>query len=90
MAQRWADEIADVVRERSGPGARIAIDQAPMLGYKALEAHGIELGFGQEVMELARLIKGPDEIRAMRCAAHACHAAMADMQAAMTPGMTER
>lgn len=90
QAERWADEIADVVTERAGPGARIAIDQAPMFGYRALEARRIELGFGQEVMELARAIKGPDEIRAMRCAAHACMAAMDDMRAAMRPGMTER
>ena len=78
QAQRWADEIADVVRERSGTGARIAVDQAPLFGYRALEAHGVELGFGQEVMELARAIKGPDEMKAMRCASHACMAAMDD------------
>ncbi len=90
QAQRWADEIAAIVRERAGVGARIAVDQAPLFGYRALEAHGIELGFGQEVMELARAIKGPDEMKAMRCASHACMAAMDDMRSAMKPGMTER
>jgi Xaa-Pro aminopeptidase len=41
-------------------------------------------------MELARMIKGPDEIRAMRCAAHACQATMQEMHDALRPGMTER
>ena len=41
-------------------------------------------------MELARAIKGPDELRAMRCAVHACETTIAEMHAAATPGMTER
>jgi len=51
---------------------------------------GVELGFGQEVMELARCIKGPDEILAMRCAVNACETTMVEMHEALTPGMTER
>ena len=41
-------------------------------------------------MELARAVKGPDEIRAMRCAVHACEASMAEMRDALQPGMSER
>lgn len=41
-------------------------------------------------MELARSVKGPDEILAMRCAAHACQSTMGEMLEALTPGMTER
>jgi Xaa-Pro dipeptidase len=90
QATRWADELAAVIAQHCGAGARIAIDQCHHLGYRALEAAGIELGFGQEVMELARSIKGIDEIRAMRCAVHACETTMAEMHAVMEPGMTER
>ena len=86
QARRWAAEIVDLV----GSDARLAVDQAPYVGYKALEEAGVRIGSGQEVMEQARAIKGPDEIRAMRCASHACMAAMRDMQDAMRPGMTER
>jgi Xaa-Pro dipeptidase len=90
QAARWADEITGVVAQHCGRGARIAIDQCHHVGYRALEDAGLELGFGQEVMELARSIKGPDELLAMRCAIHACETTMGEMHAAMQPGMTER
>lgn len=87
---RWAAEIADLVAARHGANARIAIDQAPIDCFVELQRHGITLGDGQRVMELARSIKGPDELAAMRCSAHACQTTMADMLAAVEPGMTER
>ena len=90
QANRFADEIIDVVTEHAGSGARIAIDQCHPIGYQRLAAAGIEIGNGVELMELARMIKGPDEIRAMRCAVHACEASMAEMREALIPGMTER
>ena len=90
MAGRWAAELVSLITERHGTNARIAIDQASLDAFRALEAGGLQLGDGQEVMELARRIKGPDEIAAMRCAVHACEATMADMLGAVEPGMTER
>lgn len=90
QANRFADEIIDVVTEHAGRGARIAIDQCHAIGYQRFAEAGIEVGNGVELMELARLIKGPDEIRAMRCAVHACEASMAEMREALAPGMTER
>ncbi|NND75189.1 MAG: aminopeptidase P family protein [Ilumatobacter sp.] len=90
QAERWADELLAVIRSRAGRAPRIAIDQCHHTGYSLLEAAGVELGFGQEVMELARSIKGPDEILAMRCAVHACETTIDEMYAAMSPGMTER
>jgi len=87
---KWAAEMIDVIAADAGAKARIAIDQCHLIGYQVLQAAGIELGSGQEVMELARAIKSPDEIRAMRCAAHACQATMAEMRTALQPGMTER
>jgi Xaa-Pro aminopeptidase len=89
-ARRWADEMVGVITGHCGPGARIAVDQCPHLCYRYLEEAGITIGSGQEVMELARAIKGPDEIRAMRCAVHACQSTMAEMRDAIEPGMTER
>jgi Xaa-Pro aminopeptidase len=90
QAQRWAAELLDVMGHRSGRRTRIAIDQCHLSGYRALTAAGVVVGNGQEVMELARAIKSADEIRAMRCAVHACQATMAEMRTALTPGMTER
>jgi len=90
MAQRWAAELVSLITGRYGEGARVAIDQTSLDAYRALEAGGLTLGDGQEVMELARRIKGPDEIHAMRCSAHACEATMAEMLGALEPGLTER
>ena len=52
-------------------------------------ADGIALASGEEVMEHARTVKSPDELRAMRRAIAACEAAVTRMQEALRPGMTE-
>lgn len=90
QAQRWTNEMLSVIGEHCGENPRIAIDQCHHTGYRLLEEAGVEIGFGQEVMELARSIKGPDEILAMRCAVNACETTMAEMYDALEPGMTER
>ncbi len=40
-------------------------------------------------MEKARSVKGPEEVRAMRCALHSCETALAEMERACVPGATE-
>ena len=56
-------------------------------GLRALERAGFEVLEGEEVTERTRAIKGPDEILAMRCAHHACEAAIAEMEAAARDGI---
>ena len=89
-ASGWAAEIADLVQAHGGGNRRVAIDRADREGIAALEALGLSLQAGQEVMELARAIKSPDEIKAMRCALAACEAAMGVMQVNLRPGVTEQ
>lgn len=89
-AAAWCREMVDVITEHCGPKPRIAVDRCGYLEYKGLEAAGVEIADGTELMELARRIKGPDELKAMRCAVHACQASMAEMRDALVPGMTER
>jgi Xaa-Pro aminopeptidase len=93
MADRWAAEMISVITEHAGAGAQVAVDQLHHLGYRALEDAGFRVESGQEVMELARLVKSSDELRAMRCAVHACETTMREMHAAiddLPDGMTER
>jgi Xaa-Pro aminopeptidase len=90
MARRFAAEIADVATSIGGRSPRIAVDRINVVSMLALQDLGIEIGNGQEVMEEARRIKSVDEIRAMRCAVHACEATMNEMREALKPGMTER
>lgn len=88
-AARFAAEIENMLAERYGKSRRLAVDRMELAGLFALRDRGIEVFQGQAVTERARSIKGPDEIRAMRCAIHSCETAMGAMQAALTPGMTE-
>ena len=89
-ARLWAGEIAALLRAHGGGNRRLALDKADRDGVAALEDEDIELHDGQEVMELARALKSKDEIKAMRCAIATCEAAMAAMQAALRPGVTEQ
>jgi Xaa-Pro dipeptidase len=89
-ARVWAAEIADLVRAHGGGDRRLAIDKINAAGIAALAAKGIAIGDGQEVMEQARAIKSPDEIRAMRCAIATCEAGMAAMRGALRPSISEQ
>ena len=89
IAGRWANEIVDLLRDYGGGDLRLAIDQLDLDGIRALERLGVTLVNGQLLMEEARVIKSDEEIVAMRCAVHACEAAIADMRAIFEPGITE-
>jgi Xaa-Pro dipeptidase len=88
-ARGFAAEIADLLRARSGANRRLGVDKIMLAGHRALAAAGLELEEGEPVAERARAVKGPDEIRAIRCALHACEAAMAETRAAARPGLSE-
>ena len=89
IAARWADEIAALVAEYGRGERRLAVDRLDLLGVRALEARGVSLVDADALMEEARAAKCTDEIAAMRCAVHACEAAVAEMRAAFEPGATE-
>lgn len=88
-AKRWAGEIADLVDTHGGGNRRLAADHCDPGGARALAELGIEVREGQEVLEQARRIKTADEIAMMSVAIAACEAGMAEMRAALKPGMTE-
>ncbi|MEM8881888.1 MAG: dimethylsulfonioproprionate lyase DddP [Pseudomonadota bacterium] len=79
-ADTFSHEVAEIIAERVGGNKRLAVDKILLHGAKQLEARGFELMEGEEVMEKARSIKGPDEIKAMRCASIACEASIAEME----------
>jgi len=88
-ATAFAGQVDDIMRAHAGTNRRLAVDKIMIHGLRALEKWGFEVMEGEEVTEKARVIKGPDEILAMRCASHACEAAIAEMEAftrASVPG----
>lgn len=88
-ATGWAAEIADLLHDYGGGNRRLAIDRINPDGVDALTNLGIDVASGEAVMEHARTVKSPDELKAMRRAIAACEAAMGVMESALRPGMTE-
>ncbi|MEM6549573.1 MAG: dimethylsulfonioproprionate lyase DddP [Pseudomonadota bacterium] len=88
-AHSFVGQVEEVMRAHAGGNRRLGVDKIMVDGYRSLVAAGFEVMEGEEVTEHSRAIKGPDEIKAMRCAMHGCEAAVAEMQRRATPGMTE-
>lgn len=80
-ATSFAGQVEEVMRAHAGANRRLAVDKIMVAGLRALERIGFEVLEGEEITERTRAIKGPDEILAMRCAHHACEAAIAEMEA---------
>jgi len=88
-AERFGAEIASLMKEHLGDNTRLAVDKIMIHGLRALEANGLTVEDGEVVMEHARVIKGEDEIHAMRCGMYACEQSVLAMEKAAKPGMTE-
>ena len=86
-ADQFSREVRDLIVEHGGGNMRLGVDKVMLHGLRALEAQGFTVLPGEELTEKVRSIKGPDEILAMRCAHHACEAAIAEMEAAARAGV---
>lgn len=90
-AESFAAVIDDLLREHCGGNGnkKLAIDKIQIAGLHALEKRDITVCDGEEVTERTRAVKGIEEIKAMRCAMHACEQSIAAMRKATVPGITE-
>jgi Xaa-Pro aminopeptidase len=88
-ADVFSNEVRVLIAEHGGGNMRLAVDKVMLHGLRALEAQGFDILPGEELTEKARSIKGPDEILAMRCASVACENAVAEMERACQPGLSE-
>lgn len=90
QAKRWGGDMARLVREHArNDTPRLAIDTMTLDGVRALEAEGIAVVPGMQIFEDARVVKGPDELKAMRRAIDACNRNIDDMRSIFQPGVTE-
>lgn len=89
IAGRFADEIVALLRSVQRVGGRLGIDTLGLEGIRALEARGVDVRPGMQVMEDARGVKSADELDAIRCAVHACERNIDDMRALFEPGVRE-
>src|SRR5689334_18130554 len=90
MAGRWAREIADLVHQHGGGNRRLAIDRADLLPLAALAETNVAAIDGKAIMERARAIKSPEEVRAFTASLRTTEAAIGELKAALVPGMSEQ
>lgn len=88
-ARKFAAEIYDVVQEHCRGNQSLSIDRIEASALYELERLGITCEQSMEVMEHARVIKGEEDIKAMRCAIASCEIAMKEMYSALVPGIAE-
>ena len=87
--KRFAKEIFDLTNTYGGGNLRLALDSCNPSGTHALTAAGLDVVDGQDVMELARVIKSPEELELMKYSIRVCEQAVAKMRESMHPGITE-
>lgn len=85
----WADELADILRQRGRGNTRLAVDKLEWMGVEALRKRGFTLVEGQELMQHARVVKGPDELELMKWSVRVCEAGLARLYEHSLPGATE-
>jgi Xaa-Pro aminopeptidase len=85
----WAQEMADTLRQLVGARARIGMERMNAGAAIALAGHGFPIVDAQQPLEIARSIKSEDEIHCVRASLHSTEDAMAHMQRALVPGISE-
>jgi Xaa-Pro aminopeptidase len=85
----WADDVIGLMQQYGRSNRRLAIDRCEPWGAQRLVEAGIQLFDAQEVLEQARRIKTPDEIKCLQLSVDVCDIAVARMRAALRPGITE-
>ena len=88
--EKWADEIVADLKARGGGNMRLAIDRCEPQGVIALQKRGVEIVEGQQITEIARSIKGAEELELMKWTIRVCEAGMARMYEHSLPGKTEQ
>lgn len=88
-SQSWARGVIELMREHGGPEQRLAIDRCEPWNARHLTDAGISLFDAQEALELARMIKTPEEIECLQLSVDVADVAVQRMREALAPGITE-
>jgi hypothetical protein len=89
LADRLADEVAELLTAAAGKLRRLGVDRIEPALVAALQSRGVTLGYAQEPMEHARAIKSEDEIWCTLGSIAIAETGIGRMRAALAPGMTE-
>jgi len=85
----WARATAAALRELVGPGVTVGLERLNAGAALALAAQGFRLVDAQEPVEMARAVKSAEEMKCVRASLRATEAGVAELRAAVRPGITE-
>jgi len=90
LADGWAGEIAEAMRELGVEGTTIALDRLGTPGFLALQRLGYTFVDSAPTTEAAREVKTPEEVRLFRANGPLLMDMLAAFEAATEPGVRER
>ncbi len=85
----FGTEIAELVREHGEGNLKVGLDRCPVNLARALEAQGLEVFDCMQDTLYCRRIKTPEEIACLAQSMAGSEAAVAEVEAAIKPGVTE-
>jgi Xaa-Pro aminopeptidase len=85
----WAEEVASLVEEHGGGNRRLMVDRCEPWGAQRLAARGITLLDVQPAIEMARVVKGKEELQCIQLAMDVCDIAIDRIREGLRPGLTE-
>jgi len=86
----WARDIAAVIRQHCGANATVGIERVNAGAAIALAGEGFTIVDAQQPVEMARAIKSDEELKCVRSSLRATERAVAQLRAAISPGLTEQ
>jgi len=89
LARKMALEIKDLLKKVGGASSYLGIDVLDHIGHEALREAGLRLKDSDGVFERAREVKTEDELTLLRKACAVGDAAVAVMEQAIAPGISE-
>ncbi|PWJ53879.1 Xaa-Pro aminopeptidase [Quadrisphaera granulorum] len=88
-SEDWARDVIDLGLRYGGKEQRMAVDRCEPWNAAHLIAAGFSLFDAQEPLELARMIKTPEELKCLQLSVDVADLAVNRMRATLTAGMTE-
>ena len=85
---KWIDEVKDLSKNYF-TSKKIAIDVLNGPAVAALNKEGIKVVDAKSILEQARVIKSPDELKCMKAAIEVAEKGVSKMRSELKPGMTE-
>jgi len=85
----WASEITALMNEFGGSNKRLAVDRCEPWGAQMLVDAGVRLFDAQEMLEQARMIKTPEEIKCIQISVDVADVGIDLIRSALRPGITE-